>query len=101
MLIPYVGVLFIFLGIAIFASAREKLVIFHNHSAIWSRHILGITVKERSFQAPFWVNLERDLYAPNGRNVMFGADMFQCICLGQPWDALWLYQEIKQSLERH
>jgi hypothetical protein len=97
---PYLGFTIALLSITSLISTRETLLIeSHSQELIWRRNVLGILTAEKRLDAPLWVKLEHDLYAPNGRSVTIGSSKsLTSLNLGQPWDAFWIYQEIDKVL---
>lgn len=99
---PALGLCSLILALLILFNTKELLLISHGASAVmWRRSLFGITIDEGSLFGPLWVELQRDLRAPNGRSVILADLHMNHLQLGQPWDAQWLYQEIERSLIRH
>ena len=97
---PYLGLIITLLSVGSMVSVREKVIIsYYDQSLTWRRSILGVLIAEERLEAPLWVKLEHDLYAPNGRSVTIGGSRdFTSLSLGQPWDAFWIYQEVEKAL---
>ncbi len=80
-------------------SARERLRVSID-GVVWSRSILGITTRERSWSLQARPHLERDSLTPSGRCVSLyePGKPEGLTVIGSPWDAPWIYKHLTEHL---